>query len=111
MDTAIERWARESRVLRFVPFEPVTLLLRAKTNRQLAASVGATVEVVAPGSDHWDEVTAALKAGRLNLPDMDTAIERWARESRVLRLLPFEPVTLATDHQPWRRLSRPRLSG
>ena len=91
--------------------DTVTLLLRAKTNRQLAASVGATVEAVRPDSPHWDEVTAALKAGRLNLPDMDTAIQRWARESRVLRLLPFEPVTLATDREPWRRLSRPRLSG
>ena len=91
--------------------DTVTLLLRAKTNRQLAASVGAKVEAVPPGSEHWGEVTAALKAGRLNLPDMDSAIERWARESRVLRLLPFEPVTLATDREPWRRLSRPRLSG
>ena len=44
--------------------DTVTLLLRAKTNRQLAASVGARVEVVPPGSEHWDEVTAALKAGR-----------------------------------------------
>jgi hypothetical protein len=91
--------------------DTVTLLLRAKTNRQLAASVGATTETVAPGSPLWDDVTAALKAGRLNLPDMDTAIERWARESRVLRFVPFEPVTLAADTTPWSRVSRPRLSG
>ncbi len=91
--------------------DTVTLLLRAKTNRQLAASVGATTETVAPGSPLWDDVTAALKAGRLNLPDMDTAVERWARESRVLRFVPFEPVTLAADTTPWSRVSRPRLSG
>lgn len=91
--------------------DTVTLLLRSKTNRQLAASVGATTETVAPGSPRWDDVTAALKSGRLNLPDMDTAIERWARESRVLRFVPFEPVTLATDRSPWSRVSRPRLSG
>ena len=91
--------------------DTVTLLLRAKTNRQLAASVGATTETVAPGSPLWDSVTAALKAGRLNLPDMDTAVGRWARESRVLRFVPFEPVTLAADTTPWSRVSRPRLSG
>ena len=89
----------------------VTLLLRSKTNRQLVASVDATTETVAPDSPAWDDVTAALKSGRLNLPDMDTAIERWARESRVLRFVPFEPVTLADGLSSWRRLSRPRLSG
>ena len=91
--------------------DTVTLLLRSKTNRQLVASVEATTESVTPDSPRWDDVTAALKSGRLNLPDMDTAVERWARESRVLRFVPFEPVALAGDRSPWRRLSRPRLSG
>ena len=89
----------------------VTLLLRSKTNRQLVASVGATVHVVAPDQPDWAEVTAALKSGRLNLPDMDTAIERWERESRVLRLVPHEPVTLAGDLPHDRRPTTPRLSG
>jgi hypothetical protein len=66
----------------------VTLLLRSKTTRALVAEAEAHVEAVAPGSEHWDPVTTALKAGRLNLPDPDHAVERWARESFVVRLVP-----------------------
>ena len=91
--------------------DTVTLLLRSKTNRQLVAAVPATVGTVSPDDPDWDTVTAALKGGRLNLPDSDTAVERWARESRVLRLVPHEPVTLAGDLPSDRRPTSPRLSG
>jgi hypothetical protein len=91
--------------------DTVTLLLRSKTNRQLVASVPATVGTVTPEDPDWDTITSALKSGRLNLPDSDTAIERWARESRVLRLMPHEPVTLAGDLPSDRRPTTPRLSG
>lgn len=91
--------------------DKVLVLLRSKTNRQLVATVEATVEVLTPESPAWDDVTAALKAGRLNLPDSDHAIERWARESRVLRLVPHEPVILAGDLPTDRRQTSPRLSG
>lgn len=72
----------------------VTLRLRSKSTRALAAMVEARVEVVAPGSEHWDSVTTALKAGRLNLHDGDRAIERWATESLVVRLVPDGTVSL-----------------
>lgn len=91
--------------------DEVTLLLRSKTNRQLVASVGATVHVVSPDQPDWVTVTAELKGGRLNLPDMNTAVERWERECRVLRLVPHEPVTLAADLPHDRRQTSPRLSG
>ena len=91
--------------------DKVLLLLRSKTNRQLVATVEATVEVLAQESPAWDDVTAALKSGRLNLPDSDHAIERWARESTVLRLVPHEPVILASDLPTDRRQTSPRLSG
>jgi len=91
--------------------DKVLLLLRSKTNRQLVATVEATVEVLTPESSAWDDVTAALKSGRLNLPDSDHAIERWARESTVLRLVPHEPVILASDLPTDRRQTSPRLSG
>jgi len=91
--------------------DKVLLLLRSKTNRQLVATVQATVEVLTPESSTWDDVTAALKSGRLNLLDSDHAIERWARESRVLRLVPQEPVILASDLPTDRRSTSPRLSG
>ena len=91
--------------------DQVLLLLRSKTNRQLIATVEATVEVLSPESSTWDDVTAALKSGRLNLHDSDHAIERWARESRVLRLVPHEPVILAGDLPTDRLQTSPRLSG
>lgn len=74
--------------------ETVRLLLRAKSSRALVAEVTARVEVVAPQSEHWDSVTEALKTGRLNLVDRDNAVERWARESVVVRLVPTGDVTL-----------------
>jgi hypothetical protein len=91
--------------------DKVLLLLRSKTNRQLVATVEATVEVLTPESAAWNDATAALKSGRLNLPDADHAIERWARESTVLRLVPHEPVILASDLPTDRRQTSPRLSG
>ncbi|MGH3459339.1 hypothetical protein [Aeromicrobium sp.] len=91
--------------------DTVTLLLRSKTNRHMVARVDATVELVTPEDPAWDSVTAALKSGRLNLPDMGTAIDRWARESRVLRLMPREPVLLAGDLPHDRSQTSPRLSG
>lgn len=69
--------------------ETVTLLLRGKDDRALAASVEARAEIIGPGSQAWEPVTAALKAGRLNLEDSANAIDRWARECRVLRLIPM----------------------
>lgn len=68
----------------------VTVLLRAKADRALAASVEARLEIIGPDAEAWDGTTAALKSGRLNLPDSDGAIERWARTCRVLRLVPLD---------------------
>jgi hypothetical protein len=89
---------------------PVWVLLRSKTDRQLAAAVPVVVEVVEPGSDLWQPVTAALKAGRLNAPDLSTIVDRWARECRVLRLVPSgvpAPAAAAADAHP---RTSPRLS-
>lgn len=48
----------------------------------------ADVSDVAPGSDEWEAVVPLLRAARLHAPDGAAAPERWARESRVLRLAP-----------------------
>jgi hypothetical protein len=66
----------------------VTISLRSKSTRALAARVEAHVEVIGPDSEHWQAVTTALRSGRLNLTGSDTAIERWATESVVVRLVP-----------------------
>lgn len=81
--------------------QTVTLRLRSKGTRALVVVVEADVEVVAPGSEHWDATTTALKSGRLNLVDGDHAIERWAHEAVVVRIVPAAdarlPVSIADD--------------
>ncbi|MCW2801203.1 MAG: hypothetical protein JWQ70_2675 [Aeromicrobium sp.] len=77
--------------------ETVILSLRSKSSRALVAEIKARVEVVAPRSEHWDSVTAALKIGRLNLVDRDNAVERWAAESLVVRLVPTGAVILPPE--------------
>jgi len=74
--------------------ETVRLSLRSKATRALVAEAKARVEIVAPESEHWESVTTALKAGRLNLSDADDAIERWAQESVVVRLVPTDDIAL-----------------
>ena len=88
----------------------VTLSLRSKSTRALAARVEATVEVVAPGSEHWDTVTTALKAGRLNLFDPDHAIERWAAEAVVVRLVPTGTAAVPGSIDMAIGFTSPRLS-
>lgn len=77
--------------------QTVTLSLRSKASRALVAQAEATVEVITPESEHWDSVTETLKSGRLNISDADHAIERWGRESVVVRLVPTGTVTFADD--------------
>jgi hypothetical protein len=100
---------REQPIPDVVDGETLTVLLRNKTDRALAARVTARVEIIGPGSAAWEPTTAALKAGRLNLDDSANAIDRWARECRVLRLVPLEsiPVTGPAVDRP---RTLPRLS-
>ncbi|MFI6942179.1 hypothetical protein ACIBI4_23145 [Streptomyces sp. NPDC050418] len=46
----------------------------------------AKVVELAPRSEAWETAVAELKGKRLNAPDSEQLTERWARESRVLRL-------------------------
>lgn len=88
----------------------VTVSLRSKTTRALAARVEARVEVVAPGSEHWESVTTALRAGRLNLVDSGSAVERWAAESVVVRLVPDAPAATPAAIPDEIARTAPRLS-
>lgn len=112
----------------------VEVTLRSKTTRTLLATITAVVEVIGPGSPTWGETTGALLAGRLNLIDQETALQRWADSSTVVRLVPVAidaapgrlpddaareaPVgspALTTQGTPWvahrRARARPPLSG
>lgn len=90
--------------------QTVTLSLRSKASRALVAQAEARVEVITPDSEHWDTVTEALKSGRLNVVDPDNAIERWSRESIVVRLVPTGKVTLADDVSSSLKRTSPHLS-
>jgi hypothetical protein len=91
-------------------WDSANVLLRSKTDRQLAAVVPVVASVVSPGSDLWEPVTTALKAGRLNAPDLPTMTDRWARECVVIRLVPSgAPVPAGTLPDIHPRTS-PRLS-
>lgn len=88
----------------------VTVSLRSKSTRALAARVEARVEVIAPDSEHWQGVTSALRSGRLNLTDTDTAVERWAAESVVVRLVPDAPAATPDAISDALGHTSPRLS-
>lgn len=90
--------------------ETVILSLRSKSTRALVAEATAKVEVVSPESEHWDAVTTALKAGRLNLTDSDHAIERWARESVVVRLVLTDQISLPEQIATAIRHTSPHLT-
>lgn len=88
----------------------VRVLLRSKATRALVAEIEATVEVVTQASEHWVPVTSALKAGRLNLDDSSPAIDRWAAESVVVRLVPIGAPSLPRDIDSTIGHTSPRLS-
>lgn len=88
----------------------VTLKLRSKSTRAMAAEVEARVELIGPDSEHWDPVTTALRTGRLNLVDTQHAVERWATGSVVARLLPTGSTTVAGELPTDIGHTAPRLS-
>jgi hypothetical protein len=73
--------------------------LRSKDKRARLVSFEASVTVLAPESEAWTSIVPALRAKRLNLPDAEQAISRWARECAVWRLDPTG-VMLETPDDP-----------
>ncbi|MFJ9819451.1 hypothetical protein ACIRU3_30160 [Streptomyces sp. NPDC101151] len=68
----------------------------------------ATVSEPAVGSPEWEATVAELKGKRLNAPDGEEMPGRWARECRVLRLVPAGPsVPLPSDSLAERPLPTP----
>jgi hypothetical protein len=90
--------------------DAAVVLLRSKADRQLAAAVPVVASIVRPGSELWEPVTAALRAGRLNAPDLPTMTDRWARECVVLRLVPSGVPTPSAAVSDTRPRTSPRLS-
>lgn len=74
-------------------YDEVTVTLRAKTTRHHLATCRARVDRIRPDDDAWAGLTAALKASRLNLLEPASAVQRWARDAVVLRLVPLTVLT------------------
>ncbi|MEW2129478.1 hypothetical protein [Streptomyces sp. NPDC005435] len=79
--------------------------VRSKDKGGRLVSWPATVHALAPGSPEWEATVAELKGKRLNAPDSETMTERWARECRVVRLVP----TGAVEPPPTGSLAAPPL--
>lgn len=68
--------------------ERVQVTMRSKDNGGRLLTWMAVASAVLPEDELWGPVTALLAADRLNVPNLRDAPERWARTSRVTRLLP-----------------------
>ncbi|MGA4839770.1 hypothetical protein [Streptomyces sp. G45] len=64
----------------------VTVRSKDKGGRVVAWT--ATVTELPPRSEAWEAAVAELKGKRLNAPDGEAMVERWAATCRVLRLTP-----------------------
>lgn len=71
--------------------QSTVLTARSKDKGGRLVSWPVRVAELAPGSEAWTAAAAELKAKRLNSPDHEGVTERWARESRVLRLTLADP--------------------
>lgn len=67
----------------------------------------ARVEPVEPDGDRWREVAPLLLAKRLNTPDGDAALGRWASESIVCRLVPTGELVEGPGSLPVDNLAEP----
>ncbi|MFJ9416025.1 hypothetical protein ACIRPT_17855 [Streptomyces sp. NPDC101227] len=65
-----------------------TVTVRSKDKGGRLVAWQARVHELVPESEAWRGAVEELKGKRLNAPDADTLLERWARECRVLRLEP-----------------------
>ncbi|OXY98153.1 MULTISPECIES: hypothetical protein [Streptomyces] len=82
--------------------------VRSKDKGGRLVSWPATVSELAAGSPEWEATVAELKGKRLNAPDGEEMPGRWARECRVLRLVPTGSVaTLPSDSLASRPLPSP----
>lgn len=82
--------------------EQVQVTMRSKDNGGRLVTWSAAASVVPPDDPRWEPVTAALVSARLNLPDLQAAVQEWARSSLVTRLEPVgdypeSPASLPDD--------------
>ncbi|QKW21434.1 hypothetical protein HUT16_22330 [Kitasatospora sp. NA04385] len=69
---------------------PAEVTLRSKDKWGRLVALTAAVTLLDPGTPAWAGAVEELKGKRLNAPDTDAVGDRWARECRVLRLVPAD---------------------
>ncbi|MEV7754775.1 hypothetical protein ACFYMX_13975 [Streptomyces griseofuscus] len=77
--------------------------VRSKDKGGRLVSFTAAVREQAPGTAQWEAAVAELKGKRLNAPDAEVMTDRWARECRVLRLVPTGAVAALPEGDLARR--------
>ncbi|MFE9248058.1 hypothetical protein [Streptomyces sp. NPDC007088] len=77
--------------------ERAEVTVRGKDKGARVVGWVADIEELAPDSPEWEAAVAELKGKRLNAPDAETMPRRWARECRVLRLVPAGSVLPVPD--------------
>lgn len=65
-----------------------TVTVRSKDKGGRLLVWPARVSELTPGEEQWEATVGELRGKRLNAPDSERLPERWARECRVLRLVP-----------------------
>ncbi|MEU5719888.1 hypothetical protein AB0G71_29805 [Streptomyces sp. NPDC020403] len=76
---------------------PAEVTVRSKDKGGRIVAWTAVVAVLEQHSEEWETAVAELKGKRLNAPDAERMTERWARECRVVRLVPGAPRTELPD--------------
>lgn len=66
----------------------VEVIVRSKEAGSRLVTFRAHARLLPPGTTAWDDAAAALKAGRLNAPDADNLLRRWAEQGQIFRLEP-----------------------
>ena len=80
--------------------QTTVLTARSKDKGGRLVSWPVRVEQLVPGSDVWTAAAEELRAKRLNSPDHATVTDRWARESRLLRLVAVDGPVSGPDALP-----------
>jgi hypothetical protein len=68
-----------------------TVSVRSKDKGARLVTWPATVGEVEPRGERWTAAVEELRGKRLNAPDADRLVDRWAAECRLLRLVPSGP--------------------
>jgi hypothetical protein len=66
----------------------VELILRSKDTWARLVTVRAAASTVSPQDPGWAEVATALKGKRLNAPEPDALLDRWAAANTITRIAP-----------------------